>query len=119
MIRKRTATRLAAVAAVATVGLSLSTGMASADATFSANVPGCAGGMVDTFSNGHDWVRGYVASTMGDYCTVALRQSNGNGQGKGTYGPRVWTDPFLDAGITSYVVVCNGSTGRCATSQSY
>ncbi|MFE2413847.1 hypothetical protein ACFXDE_36500 [Kitasatospora sp. NPDC059408] len=120
MIRKRTATRLAAVAAVATVGLSLSTGMASADATFSANVPGCAGWMQDTFMNGHDWVQGFAISTMGDPCSVVLHQSNGGSSSDWTATRTpAQTDRLIDAGITSFVVVCNGNTGRCATSQSY
>lgn len=120
MIRKRTATRLAAVAALATAGLSLGAGMASADTTFPANVPGCAGGMVDRFYNGHDHVQGYAISTMGDPCSVVLQQSNGGSSSNWTATRTpAWTDELLDAGITSHVIVCNGNTGRCATSQSY
>ncbi|MFI6844076.1 hypothetical protein ACIBJD_05265 [Kitasatospora sp. NPDC050467] len=119
MIRKRTAVRLAAVAAVATVGLGLSAGMASADTTFTANVPGCAGGMQVRFYSGHDHVQGYVTSTMGDACKVVLSQSNGGGSSAWTSSGTVRTQELLDAGITSYVVVCNLDLGRCATSASY
>ncbi|GAB7188546.1 hypothetical protein ATKI12_8377 [Kitasatospora sp. Ki12] len=119
MIRKHTAVRLAAVIAATTAGLGLSTGMASASTTYPANVPGCAGGMVVSFYSGHDHVQGYVTSTMGDLCSVELRQSNGGHSGASTRGGTVWTAELLDAGITSYVVVCNGDTGRCATSASY
>ncbi|MGW2372205.1 MULTISPECIES: hypothetical protein [Kitasatospora] len=121
MIRKRTAVRLGAVVAVATVGLGLSTGLASADTTFGANVPGCAGGMVDRFYDGHDHVQGYATSTGGAACGVVLHQSNGGSSSNWTNipGDTAWTENLLDSGITSYVVVCNGDTGRCATSASY
>ncbi|GHF78459.1 hypothetical protein GCM10018790_65570 [Kitasatospora xanthocidica] len=121
MIRKHTAVRLAAVIAVTTAGLGLSTGMAVADTTYPANVPGCAGGMVVSFYSGHDHVRGYATSTMGDSCSVVLQQSNGNSSSNWTniLHDTAWTDTLLDAGITSHVVVCNGDTGRCATSASY
>lgn len=121
MIRKRTSVRLGAVAAVATVGLGLSAGMASADTTFTANVPGCAGGMVVTFYSGHDHVQGYATSTSGAGCSVALSQSNGGSSSNWTNIPHdtAWTEKLLDAGITSYVVVCNLDLERCATSKSY
>ncbi|MFE6055404.1 hypothetical protein ACFQ6N_32025 [Kitasatospora sp. NPDC056446] len=121
MISKRTAVRLVAVAVAATAGLGLSTGMASANTTYPANVPGCAGGMVVSFYNGHDHVQGYATSTTGDACSVVLHQSNGGSSSNWTNIPRdtAWTDTLLDAGITSYVTVCNGDLGRCATSASY
>ncbi|MFI9810253.1 hypothetical protein ACIHEJ_39245 [Streptomyces sp. NPDC052301] len=119
MIRKRTAVRLGALVVATTAGLGLSAGMASASTTYTANVPGCAGGMVVSFHDGHDYVQGYVTSTTGDYCSVYLRQSNGGHSGASTTGATAWTAELLDAGITSYVVVCNGNTGRCATSASY
>ncbi|MFD9690626.1 hypothetical protein ACFXPX_42765 [Kitasatospora sp. NPDC059146] len=121
MITKRTAVRLGAVATVAAVGLGLSTGIASADTTYPANVPGCAGGMVVSFYSGHDHVQGYAISTGGNACSVVLSQSNGGSSSNWTNIPHdtAWTDTLLDAGITSHVVVCNGDTGRCATSASY
>ncbi|MER7673248.1 hypothetical protein ABTY61_32975 [Kitasatospora sp. NPDC096128] len=121
MIRKRTAVRLGAVLAVTAAGLGLGTGMASATTTYPANVPGCAGGMVVNYYSGHDHVQGYATSTGGAACSVVLQQSNGGSSSNWTNIPRdtAWTDTLLDAGITSYVVVCNGDTGRCATSASY
>ncbi|MFG3227243.1 hypothetical protein ACGF07_20970 [Kitasatospora sp. NPDC048194] len=120
MIRKRTAVRLGAVVATAAIGVGLGTGMASASTTYTANVPGCAGGMVVSFYSGHDHVRGYVTSTTGDHCSVVLSQSNGNYSPlERTTGGTVWTPEYLDAGITSYVVVCNEDLGRCATSAAY
>ncbi|RKT09236.1 hypothetical protein BX285_7015 [Streptomyces sp. 1114.5] len=118
-IRKRTAVRLGALVAATAAGLGLSVGMASASTAYTADVPGCAGGMVVSFYSGHDHVQGYVTSTMGDYCRVELRQSNGGHSGASTRGATQWTAELLDAGSTSYVVVCNGNTGRCATSASY
>ncbi|MFI9365164.1 hypothetical protein ACIG5E_29550 [Kitasatospora sp. NPDC053057] len=119
MIRKRTAVRLGAVAVASTIGLGLSAGMASASTTYGANVPGCAGGMVVSYYSGHDHVQGYVTSTSGNSCSVALQQSNGGSSSNWTNNGTAWTDTLLDAGITSYVVVCNMDTGRCATSASY
>ncbi|GAA1251364.1 hypothetical protein GCM10009665_47560 [Kitasatospora nipponensis] len=120
MIRKRTTVRLGAVAAVATLGLGLGAGMASADTTFPANVPGCAGSMTVTRIGGHDYVQGVVISTTGDGCSVDLTQSNGRNSSNWT-ATRVpaRTQQLQDSGITSYVVVCNMNTGRCATSASY
>ncbi|MFC1414871.1 hypothetical protein ACEZCY_37245 [Streptacidiphilus sp. N1-12] len=121
MIRKRTTVRLGAVAAVATVGLGLCTGMASADTTFVANVPGCAGGMQVRFYGGHDHVQGFVTSTWGAGCSVDLTQSNGGNSTNWTNIPHdtAWTENLLDAGITSHVVVCNLDLERCVTSTSY
>lgn len=121
MIGLRTAVRLAAVTAVAAGCLGLGTGVASADATYPANVPGCAGGMIDQYYNGHDWVQGYVISTMGNYCTVVLHQSNGRWSSaySNVRGDEHYTLQLQDSGITSYVVVCNTDLGRCATSASY
>ncbi|MET9181893.1 hypothetical protein ABZX88_27240 [Kitasatospora aureofaciens] len=119
MIRKRTAVRLGAVAAATTIGLGLGVGVASASTTYPANVPGCAGGMTVSYYNGHDHVQGYVTSTSGNSCSVALQQSNGGSSSNWTNVGTATTDTLLDAGITSYVVVCNMDTGRCATSASY
>ncbi|WP_158845206.1 hypothetical protein [Streptomyces sp. NRRL WC-3742] len=121
MIGLRTAVRLAAVTAVAAGSLGLTAGVASADATYAANVPGCAGGMNVQYYNGHDWVQGYVISTMGNYCTVYLHQSNGNWSSaySNVRGDEHYTLQLQDSGITSYVTVCNADTGRCATSTSY
>ncbi|WP_030244912.1 hypothetical protein [Streptomyces sp. NRRL S-350] len=93
--------------------------MASAGTTYPANVPGCAGGMVVSFYSGHNHVQGYATSTTGDSCSVYLSQSNGGHSDASTTGATVWTAELPDAGITSYVVVCNGNTRRCATSASY
>ncbi|MEU9045212.1 MULTISPECIES: hypothetical protein [unclassified Kitasatospora] len=121
MIRKRTAVRLGAVVVAATAGLGLSAATASASTTYTANVPGCAGGMVVTFADGHDHVQGYATSTTGDGCSVVLTQSNGGRSSNWTSIPHdtAWTAKLLDAGITSYVVVCNLDSRRCATSASY
>lgn len=121
MIGLRTVVRLAAVTAVAAGSLGLGTGMASADATYPANVPGCAGGMNVQYYNGHDWVQGYVISTTGNYCTVNLQQSNGRWSSaySNVRGDEHYTLQLQDSGITSYVVVCNTDLGRCATSTSY
>ncbi|MFI6157184.1 hypothetical protein ACIBCA_31390 [Kitasatospora sp. NPDC051170] len=117
----RTAIRLAAVTAVAAGSLALTTGVASADGTYPANVPGCAGGMNVQYYNGHDWVQGYVISTTGSYCTVYLHQSNGRWSSaySNVSGEEHYTLQLQDSGITSYVTVCNSDTGRCATSASY
>ncbi|MFG2114805.1 hypothetical protein ACGFRB_19560 [Streptomyces sp. NPDC048718] len=119
MIGKRTAVRLGAIASVATLGLGLSTGMASANSDFQVSVTGCSGGMVVTFYNGHDHVQGYVSSTNGDACTANLHQSNGGHSAASTTGGKVWTAELLDAGITSYVTVCNVDRGGCKSTPSY
>ncbi|WP_316520731.1 hypothetical protein [Kitasatospora brasiliensis] len=121
MIGKRTIARLGAVTAIATVGLGLGAGMASATTSYYANVPGCAGRMDVNRINGHDYVQGFITSTTGDPCYITLHQSNGHSSDASSFtrGVENVTAQLQDSGITSYVVVCNGATGRCNTSTSY
>ncbi|MFE6056257.1 hypothetical protein ACFQ6N_36385 [Kitasatospora sp. NPDC056446] len=120
MIRKRTAIRLGAVAAIGTIGLSLGAGVAMASTNYYASARGCNGGMqVERRSDGHDWVRGFVSSGSGNSCGVTLHQSNGNTLNAGTGDVTVYTDWLIDAGITSYATVCNLDLGGCASTVSY